>query len=74
MELVKRVDKYSIYKKRSNRYAVKDANHRYVHGEEKTRILAEAALIKLSQPNPDKASDTAAPAEEGEAGSESAAE
>ena len=56
MKLVKKTDKYSIFKRNDDRYAVQDANKNAINGEEKTRILSEEELIKLTA--------AAAPAEE----------
>ena len=57
MELVKKSEKYSIYKKRSGRFAVKDRFGNYLKGEEKAKLLASEGLIKLQAP-------AATPAEE----------
>ena len=56
MKLVKKTDKYSIFKRNDDRYAVQDANKNAINGDEKTRILVEEELIKLTA--------AAAPAEE----------
>ncbi|MFT6276221.1 MAG: hypothetical protein ACJAZ0_002325 [Halioglobus sp.] len=56
MKLVKKTDKYSIFKRNDDRYAVQDANRNAINGEEKARILAEEELIKVTA--------AAAPAEE----------
>lgn len=48
MKLVKKTDKYSIFKRNDDRYAVQDANRNAINGEEKARILAEEELIKLT--------------------------
>lgn len=56
MKLVKKTDNYSIFKRNDDRYAVQDANRNAINGEEKTRILVEEELIKLTA--------AAAPAEE----------
>lgn len=56
LKLVKKTAEYSIYQRRDERYAVKDADKKPVNGDEKVRILAEEGLIKVAVP--------AAPAEE----------
>jgi hypothetical protein len=43
---------YSIYQKRSGRYAVQDKAKNWVNAEEKTKILLEAGLIAASAPKP----------------------
>jgi hypothetical protein len=66
MELVKKTKDYSIFKKRSQRYAVKDASHDWVCGDEKVKILLKEKLIKavMPKPKPAKEENTAAKAEE----------
>ncbi len=60
MNKVKTTGDYTIYQKRSGRYAVQDSKRQWVKGDEKTKLLVEAELIKLSGPNP----NPPAPAEE----------
>ena len=48
MELVKKTDNYTIYKKKSGRYAVKDKDKKYISDKDKEKILLEEKLIKLS--------------------------
>ena len=48
---------YVIYEKRSGRYAVKGGDKKYVNGDEKAKILADAGLVTIPEPK-------AAPAEE----------
>ncbi len=50
MKLVKKTDEYSIYQRRDNRYAVKDAEKNPVNGDEKVRILVAEDLLKASLP------------------------
>ncbi len=59
MEKVKSSGTFSIWKKRSGRFAVLDAANKFVKGEEKVKILLKEKLIKLTAP---KAKE-AAPAE-----------
>jgi len=49
MELVKKTDDYTIYKKRSGRYAVKNKDKKYLSEKEKIEILLKEKLIKLSK-------------------------
>ena len=60
MEIVKKTDKYTIFKKKTGRYSVKDDSKKYMNGEEKIKILVEEGLIKIS---PKKVKEEA-PAEE----------
>ncbi len=50
MKLVKKTDEYSIYKRRDDRYAVKDAANNSVNAEEKVRILVAEGLISAALP------------------------
>ncbi len=59
MEIVKKTDAYVIYRKRNGRLAVKNAERKWVNGEEKVKILLAEGLIRLDAPK-------AAPAEEAE--------
>ena len=52
MQLVKRTAEYTIYKKRSGRHAVQNAQSVYVNGDEKQKILLAAGLIKFAAPKP----------------------
>ena len=67
MKEIKSVGDNTIYEKKSGRYAVKDANKKFVNGDDKAKILADAGLITIPEPK-------AAPAEEMEEASEQAAE
>jgi hypothetical protein len=60
MKKVKQTNDHKIYQKRSGRYAVQDMQKRWVHGDEKAKILLEAGLIHAAEPKPK-------PAEEAEA-------
>ena len=46
MELIKKTDNYTIYKKKSGRYAVKNKEKKYLSDKEKVEILLEEKLIK----------------------------
>lgn len=63
MEQVKKTPEYTIFKKKSGRYAVKGKDKQWLHGDDKASILLAESLIKRSEP---KAPDPAAaePAEE----------
>ena len=39
MKVVVTTDEYIVYQKRSERYAVKDADQKWVNGDEKVRIM-----------------------------------
>jgi hypothetical protein len=49
MEVVKSTAEYTVYKKRNNRYAVKNADKKYLNGEDKIKILLQEGLIKLAE-------------------------
>ena len=70
MEIVKKTDKYTIFKKKTGRYSVKDDSKKYMNGEEKIKILVEEGLIKIS---PKKVKEEA-PAEEAPVEEEAPAE
>ena len=73
MEIVKKTPEYEIIKKRSGRYGVRDANRKWVNGEEKVKILLAEKLIKAPEPKPAEADEP--PAEEAAAeGGEDASE
>ncbi len=63
MEIVKKTDAFSIYKKRSGRHGVKNAEGKWINGEEKEKILLGEKLIKVDTPKKKEE----APAEEGAA-------
>ena len=48
MELIKKTDDYTIYKKRSGRYAVQNKDKKYLTEKEKVEFLLAEKLIKLS--------------------------
>ena len=48
MKLVKKTDEYTIYQRRDERYAIKDAESNPVNGAEKVRILVEEELAKTA--------------------------
>ena len=54
---------YKIYEKRSGRYAVKGSDKKYVNGDEKAKVLADAGLVTIPEPKAAPVEDEA-PAEE----------
>ncbi len=66
MELVKKTDKGTIYKKSNGRYGVKNAQKKWINGEEKTNVLLAEGLITVAAPKAkeEPATEEAAPAEE----------
>ena len=48
MKTVVKADAYTIFQRRDERFAIKDASGNAVNGDEKTKILTEHDLIKLS--------------------------
>ena len=50
MKELKKTGEFTIFEKKSGRYAVKNAERKIVSAEEKQKILLEAGLIKLSEP------------------------
>ena len=67
MELIKKTDNYTIYKKRSGRYAVQNKDKKYLTEKEKVEILLTEKLIKIS---PSKKPVEEAPAAEAPAAEE----
>ena len=49
MKIIKKTDEYSIFKKRNDRYAIKDSNGKWLNAEKKVAILEDEELIKLSE-------------------------
>jgi len=89
MKLVKKTAEYSIYKRRDERFAVKDADKKAVNGEDKVKILVAEGLVEVKLPAPveeepaeeaaeeaaaEEASAEEAPAEEAPAEEEAAKE
>ena len=70
MKVIAKTDEYTIYQKRSERYAVKNAAKAWVNGDEKVNILLEHKLIDVAAPKApepeETAEDTAEAAEEAE--------
>ena len=58
MKEIQTSGEYKIYEKRSGRYAVKDASRKYVNGDDKARILADAGLVALPKSKPKPVEDS----------------
>jgi hypothetical protein len=52
MKTAKKTAEYTIYQRKDGRYAVKNADKQWVHGDEKTAILNKEGLIKAPAPKP----------------------
>ncbi len=77
MKTVVKADAYTIFQRRDERYAIKDASGNAVNGDEKTKILTEHDLIKLSvaaAPVEEPAAEAAEAAAEEESAGDAAAE
>lgn len=48
MKVIKKTEQFTIYQKRSGRYAVQAADKSMINGDEKAQILLAEGLIKLS--------------------------
>ena len=79
MKVIAKTDEYTIFQKRSERYAVRNANRAWVNGDAKVAILLEHKLIeapKPKAPEPEPIAEAAAdageeaPADAGEVASE----
>jgi hypothetical protein len=88
VKVIASTDEYTIYQKRSERYAVKNAARQWINGDDKVAILLEHKLIEAAAPKApepeveeatEDAAETEVAAETGEeagedAGGEDAAE
>ena len=72
MQQVKKTADYTIYQKKSGRYAVKGKDKQWVHAEDKTRILNAEQLIE--PPKPKAPAPESEPESEPESAPEAAAE
>lgn len=52
MKVVKKTPEYTVYEKRSKRYAVKGSDKKWINGEEKVKILLAEKLIEVKLPAP----------------------
>ena len=76
MKVVQKSDEYTIYQRRDERYAVKDAKRNWVNGDDKVAVLVAAGLISVAAPapkEPEPEAETEADAEAADAASEDAA-
>jgi hypothetical protein len=62
MKRVKMTGDHRILQKRSGRFAVQDKNKRFLHGNDKTKVLLAAGLVTVPEPK-----QKAVEAEEGSA-------
>lgn len=53
MKVLKKTDDYTVYQKRSGRYAVVGTNKKNINGEDKVKILVEAGIVKLAVAAPE---------------------
>ena len=62
MKVLKKTDDYTVYQKRSGRYAVVGANKKNINGEDKVKILVEEGIVKLAvaAPEPEVVEEVAA--------------
>ena len=60
MEVVKKTNRYTIFKKRNGRYGVRSAGGAWINGEDKVKILSEEGLIKTPTSNQPESSKTEA--------------
>jgi hypothetical protein len=77
VKVIARTDEYTIYQKRNERYAVRDAQRAWVNGDAKVAILLEHKLVtapapKPAEPEPAAEEEVAAAAETAEDAPESA--
>ena len=52
MEQIKKTADYTIYQKKSSRYAVRNAKREWINGDEKVKILLKEKLVKAAPPKP----------------------
>ena len=69
METVKKTDEYTVFKKRSGRYGVKNSSGKWINSNEKVQILVNEGLLKVAVPT-EEAPVVEAPAEEAPAAEE----
>ena len=77
MKEIKSVGDNKIYEKKSGRYAVKGSDKKYINGDDKAKILADAGLITIPEPKAapvEDAADTESAAEEADANAEATEE
>ncbi|MEQ8857535.1 MAG: hypothetical protein RIC56_02700 [Pseudomonadales bacterium] len=77
MEVVARSDEYTIYRKRNQRYAIRNKQRQWVRGDDKVAILLNHKLIeapKPKAPEPAAVAEAEAPEAEAEGAKQAAAE
>lgn len=79
MQVVTRTDEYTIFKKRNQRYAVRNKDREWVRGDDKVAVLLAHNLIEAPVPKspdqPEEPEAVEAAADEGaEAGAETGSE
>ena len=57
MEVVKKTNRYTIFKKRNGRYGVRSAAGAWINGEEKVKILTDEGLINPPQKKQEETQD-----------------
>ena len=72
MKVVKRTADYTVYQKRSERYAVQGKDKAWVNGDDKAKILLEEGLIKVVLPKPPEPEPEAEPEAEAEGSTDEA--
>lgn len=50
MQKIKKTPDYTLFQKRSGRYAVKGKDKKWINGEAKQEILVKEALVTLPRP------------------------
>ncbi len=50
MKVLKKTDDYTVYQKRSGRYAVQGANKQWINAEDKVKILVAEGIVKIKLP------------------------
>ncbi len=70
MKKVVTTDEYTIFVKRNGRHAVRNAEHQWVNGEDKVKLLLSHDLIKA--PPPKAEPEPQAPAEDSDEAGDSA--
>lgn len=70
MEVVKKTNRYTIFKKRSGRYGVRSAGGAWVNGDDKAKILMDEGLIKKVELAPKKSEEQEEDSSVSDAGAE----
>jgi len=52
MKEIKSIGDNKIFEKKSGRYAVKDGNKKYINGDDKAKVLADAGLVTIAVAKP----------------------